>query len=120
VLLAVAGGGVARSADGAGPTAAAAARSCGAFTSTYRYRVNASGGVRCSLALRIVKSFIRDHERWRKVSIDGTVAGTYYTNRRRFEGWRCFEGSGGGACTKGRRTAGYQSAVVSETTNRPG
>ena len=35
------------------------------------------------------------------------MAGTYYTHRR-FKGWRCFEGSGGGSCSRGKRTAAYQ------------
>jgi hypothetical protein len=57
--------------------------------------------------MRIVKSFIRSHSSWREHTTDGTVAGTYYTNRK-FKGWRCFEGSGGGSCSRGKRTAGYQ------------
>ena len=89
-----------------GPTAAAA-KACGSFTHTYRYRVSASGGLKCATAMRIIKSFIRSHSAWRKHSIDGTVAGTYYTHRQ-YKGWRCFEGSGGGGCSRGKRSAGYQ------------
>lgn len=86
---------------------ASAAKACGSFTHTYRYRVSATGGLKCSSALRIVKSFIRSHSSWREHTTDGTVAGTYYTHRR-LKGWRCFEGSGGGSCSRGKRTAGYQ------------
>lgn len=88
------------------PTARTA-KACGSFKETYRYRVSASRGLKCRFALRIVKSFIRSRSSWRKRSIDGTVAGTHYTNRK-FKGWRCFEGSGGGSCSKRRRSAGYQ------------
>ena len=90
----------------AGPVASAA-KACGSFKQTYRYRVSASGGLKCSTALRIIKSFIRSHSSWREHSSDGTVAGTYYTHRK-FKGWRCFEGSGGGSCSRGKRSAGYQ------------
>jgi len=99
---------------GAAPAAAAdsgpvasASKACGSFTHTYRYRVSASGGLKCPSALRIVKSFIRSHSTWREHTTDGTVAGTYYTHRN-YKGWRCFEGSGGGSCSRGKRTAGYQ------------
>jgi hypothetical protein len=96
----------ARAADVTSPTASAA-KACGSFSHTYRYRVSASGGLKCVSAMRIVKSFIRSHSSWREHTTDGTVAGTYYTNRK-YKGWRCFEGSGGGSCSRGKRTAGYQ------------
>lgn len=99
---------VAKSDQGLETRAVASAKKCGSFKATYRYTVSKSGPVKCSFALRIVKSFIRDHDRWRKRG-DGTVAGTYYTNRR-FRGWRCSEGSGGGSCSRGRRSAAYQTA----------
>lgn len=91
---------------------AAASKRCGSFVeSSLRYTVSRSGPVRCAFALRIVKSFVGSHSAWRRVSIDGTVAGTHYTNRR-YRGWKCFEGSGGGGCTKGRRSVGYQNAAA--------
>lgn len=92
-------------------TATTATKSCGSFTDTYTYDVSRSGDITCRFAMRIVRSFILNHSGWRKHSIDDTLAGTYYTSRR-FRGWRCSEGSGGGSCykTRDRRTAaGYQS-----------
>jgi len=88
------------------PAGAKAAKRCGSFTHTYRYTVSASGRVSCTSALRIVKSFIRSHSSWKEHSTDGTTAGTYYTNRK-YRGWRCGEGSGGGSCWRGKRTASY-------------
>jgi hypothetical protein len=88
------------------PAGAASAKTCGTFTHGYHYEVSASGGVSCRSALRIVKSFIRSNASWKKHSIDDTTAGTYYTNRR-YKGWRCAEGSGGGSCHRGKRTASY-------------
>ena len=72
----------------------------------YRYTVSATGGLKCSSALRLVKSFIKNHKAW-KAHGDGTSAGTYYTNRN-YKGWRCGEGSGGGSCWRGKRYASYQ------------
>jgi hypothetical protein len=85
---------------------------CGSFdTSTLRYTVSASGGATCPDALRVVKSFIQNHAAWREVSVDGTVAGTSYTNEGAFPGWRCAEGSGGGSCSNGAQVAAYQNAA---------
>ena len=36
-----------------------------------------------------------------------TLAYTWYTHPK-FKGWRCSEGSGGGGCGRGKRSAGYQ------------
>jgi hypothetical protein len=87
--------------------AGASAKTCGSFTHTYRYTVGATGGLKCSSALRIVKSFIKNHKAWAEHSVDGTTAGTYYTNRN-YKGWRCGEGSGGGSCWRGKRYATYE------------
>ena len=101
--------------------AGASAKTCGSFTHTYRYTVSATGGLKCASALRIVKSFIKNHKAWREHSTDGTSAaplptwrshdatsaGTYYTNRN-YKGWRCGEGSGGGSCWRGKRYATYE------------
>jgi hypothetical protein len=83
------------------------AKKCGGFKHHYGYHVYAQGGATCKLSLRIIKSFIIGHSAWTKHSKDDTVAGTSYTSKR-FPGWRCSEGSGGGGCSKGRRNAGYQ------------
>ena len=74
-------------------SAPANAKTCGSFTHTYRYTVSSTGGLKCPTALRLVKSFIKNHKAWREHSTDGTTAGTYYTNRN-YKGWRCGEGSG--------------------------
>ena len=42
--------------------AGASAKTCGSFTHTYRYTVSATGGLKCASALRIVKSFIKNHK----------------------------------------------------------
>lgn len=94
----------------AAPTAETAAKRCGTFKHHYTYTVSRSGDTTCRFAMRIVRSFITNHSAWTKHSVDGTVAGTHYTNRR-FRGWRCAEGSGGGSCYRTRDNstyAGYQ------------
>lgn len=89
------------------PTASAASKRCGTFKSGYTYTVyRYAGSVKCKTAVRIVKSFIVDHEKWRSHG-DGTSAGTSYTSSK-FPGWRCGEGSGGDSCSKGKTTIGYQ------------
>jgi hypothetical protein len=88
-------------------SAPANAKTCGSFTHGYQYTVSATGGLKCSSALRLVKSFIKNNKAW-KAHGDGTSAGTYYTNRN-YKGWRCGEGSGGGSCWRGHRSANYQS-----------
>ena len=92
-------------------SAPANAKTCGSFTHTYRYTVSATGGLKCPSALRLVKSFIKNHKAWREHSTDGTTAGTYYTNRN-YKGWRCGEGSGGGSCWRGKRYASYQNRAT--------
>ena len=95
----------------AAPTATAAEKDCGSFKHHYTYDVSRSGKITCKFAMRIVRSFIKNHKSWTKHSVDNTLAGTYYTNRK-FRGWRCSEGSGGGGCSRpsNRNTvAGYQS-----------
>jgi hypothetical protein len=93
----------------AAPPTASAAKACGGFTTAdYRYKVSATGGLSCTSASRLVKSFIRSHSSWREHG-DGTSAGTYYTNAK-FKGWRCGEGSGGGACWRGDRYANYENS----------
>jgi hypothetical protein len=91
-------------------SAPANAKTCGSFTHTYRYTVSATGGLKCTSALRLVKSFIKNNKAWRAHG-DGTSAGTYYTNRN-YKGWRCGEGSGGGSCWRGKRYANYQNRVT--------
>lgn len=95
--------------------AAAHAKTCGSFKESYRYDLTAQGGETCKHAKPIVKSFIRQNDRWTKHSADGTLADTYYTNKA-YPGWRCGEGSGGGNCRRNKKMALYQtSAAVAAT-----
>lgn len=65
--------------------------------------------VTCRKAKRIVRKFrsgrgVVPHQ---VANGDDTVASTYYTIDG-YKGWKCREGSGGGTCTKGKSTAGWQ------------
>lgn len=62
--------------------------------------------VKCSFARRIVKSYYIDGDGWRYH--DRGPAMSYYTNRRKFKGWKCSSGSGGGGCYRGRKKVGYE------------
>lgn len=95
---------------GAPPAPAATPKKCGSFTYRGdRIVVSKSGpNLTCTKAKRLIRDFRGGGRKFKKHTTDGTVAGTYYTNTKAWPGWKCFEGSGGGACTKGKRTAGYE------------
>lgn len=95
-------------------------RYCGSFKATsplLRTRLTLSSGgynirvyathMRCRKALRIQKEYWLG-PRHRKVIVNGGAGATGYILLKRFPGWRCGSGAGGGACTKGRASAAYQ------------
>ena len=98
--LAVPAGSSATSASDWGP----GFKACGSFRAEYRIQVFAKD-VSCAKARRIQKDY------WL-----GPASGHVEVHRhhgpqtvllKRFPGWRCFSGAGGGSCTKGRRVAAY-------------
>ncbi len=99
----------------AGPTAAAGPngaydwpgmKKCGSFKDEFRIYVYASRRPRlsCRTATRVQKAFWGP-ERGRVVHGSGP---SEYVTLKKYPGWRCGSGAGGGACRKGRRVAGYQ------------
>jgi hypothetical protein len=79
-------------------------KACGSFHAEYKINVFAKD-VSCAKARRIQKDY------WL-----GPPSGHVEVYRRhgpqivllkRFPGWRCFSGAGGGTCTKGRKVAAY-------------
>jgi hypothetical protein len=80
-------------------------KKCGSFPASYRIYVYANKHVGCRKARKVMKAW------WlgkpgTVVEHDGPTGG--YVTLKRFPGWRCDSGAGGGACRKGRRVAGYQ------------
>ena len=81
-------------------------KACGSFRASYRIYVYAEN-LSCKKARKIQK------ELWngppgRKVSHHGGSGVYGYITLKRFPGWRCHSGSGGGDCTKGKHSAFYQ------------
>lgn len=81
-------------------------RYCGSFKAGYQIHVY-KAHMSCRLAMRIQKEYwlAPDH---RKVAVNGGVGASGYFLLKRFPGWRCSSGSGGGTCSKGRKVAAYQ------------
>jgi hypothetical protein len=89
------------------PQVARADRYCATYRQgDYRIIVRAKK-VSCRKAKRVVKSFRVTQSRGWKHRGGSTMADSYYVNRK-FPGWRCAEGSGGGACHRGRRWASWE------------
>lgn len=63
----------------------------------------------CRKARKIVNYWLRFGP---GVTLHPDSTGGHYTLRR-YRGWTCGDGAGGGACTKGRRMAGYNDAPPS-------
>lgn len=80
-------------------------KACGAFETTYHTHVYAKG-IRCPLARRIQKEYWDGPARF-KVIVNGGSGANGYVRLRRFPGWICRSGSGGGACTKQKKAAAY-------------
>jgi hypothetical protein len=81
-------------------------RKCGTFRSTYVIHVYAKHTT-CSVARRIQREYwlapkSRVVEHWH-----GNEANSWVTLKR-YPGWKCTSGSGGGLCRKGRKWAAYQ------------
>lgn len=79
-------------------------RSCGSFHAGYKIHVYASH-VSCRRAMRIQKEY------WlappnRTVEVHRRH-GPQMVLLKRFPGWKCFSGTGGGTCSKGRKVAAY-------------
>ena len=79
-------------------------KACGSFRAQYKIQVFAKD-VSCAKARRIQKDY------WLGPP-DGHVEvhrhqGPQIVLLKRFPGWRCSSGAGGGTCTKGRRVAAY-------------
>jgi hypothetical protein len=80
-------------------------KKCGSFPARYRIYVYANKRLGCRKARKVMKAW------WlgkpgTVVEHDGPTGG--YVTLKRFPGWRCDSGAGGGGCRKGRRVAGYQ------------
>lgn len=80
------------------PAVGASQRSCGSTgTSKYSFKVYAKGPVKCRNAKELGRSF--SSLKGFKKHGGPYVANTYYTSRR-WPGWKCGYGAGGGGCTK--------------------
>jgi hypothetical protein len=79
---------------------------CGSFNATYHIRVYATH-LSCRKALRIQKEYWLGARR-NHVVVNGGSGAAGYVLLKRYPGWRCGSGSGGGQCTKGRSSAAYQ------------
>ena len=80
-------------------------RYCGHFKSDYVIHVY-SKKLRCRKARAIQREFWNGRARNRTV-VNGGSGYAGYVLLDKFPGWRCGSGSGGGACTKGKRIAAY-------------
>jgi hypothetical protein len=79
---------------------------CGSFKARYHIRVYATH-LSCRKALRIQKEYWLGPRR-RQVVVNGGSGAAGYVLLKRYPGWRCGSGSGGGQCSKGRSSAAYQ------------
>ncbi len=84
-------------------------RSCGSFkVSAQGYRIHVyASHAKCRVARRVQR------ENWlgprrRKRVFNGGSGASGYVLLKRYPGWRCVSGSGGGSCSKGKRVAAYQ------------
>lgn len=81
-------------------------RKCGTFEAGYKIWVYAKH-ITCRRARRIQKEYWLAPARRRVVHHGGTGAFGWVTLKR-YPGWRCTSGAGGGNCQKGKRFASYQ------------
>jgi hypothetical protein len=85
-------------------------RYCGSFEATYHIRVYETH-MSCRKALQIQKEYWLGPNS-RKVIVHGGSGAFGYVLLKRFPGWRCGSGAGGGQCNKGRKSAAYQDGPV--------
>jgi hypothetical protein len=78
----------------------------GKYRSSYRILVGAEK-VSCRLAIRIQKEYWNGKPSDSVEHGDGTSAGSWRTLRK-FPGWKCTSGAGGGACKKGPAVEYYE------------
>jgi hypothetical protein len=81
-------------------------RKCGTFKAGYTIYVYAKN-ITCKTARRIQIEYWRGPKSRQVVHNGGTGAGGYITLKR-YPGWRCYSGAGGGSCSRGKKVAGYQ------------
>jgi hypothetical protein len=79
-------------------------KACGSFHATYKIQVFAKD-VSCSKARRIQKEYWLAPKS-RTIEIV-PKEGPPEVRLKRFPGWICFSGTGGGTCTKGDKVAAY-------------
>lgn len=103
---------VALNAWAAAPIATGSANSnnykpCGSFTSdAYTIRVFATR-ISCATARRIQRELWNGNPKNQR-SVNGGSGYAGYILLKRFPGWKCTSGSGGGQCQRGRKYAHYQ------------
>lgn len=85
-------------------------RFCGAFNADYRIQVYESH-MSCRMAMRVQKEYWLGPDE-RRVVVNGGSGAAGYVLLKRFPGWKCTSGSGGGACRKGRKVAAYQNRAI--------
>lgn len=85
---------------------------CGAFNAEYRIQVYETH-MSCDRAIKIQKEYWRGPDE-RKVIVNGGSGAAGYVLLKRFPGWKCTSGAGGGACRKGRKAAAYQNHAIAE------
>jgi hypothetical protein len=81
-------------------------KKCGTFKAEYRIWVYAKH-ITCRTARRIQKEYWLGPDSRKVVYNGGTGAGGWITLKR-FPGWKCTSGAGGGGCSRGRKSASYQ------------
>jgi hypothetical protein len=81
-------------------------KKCGTFKAGSKIYVYAKN-ITCKKARRIQIEYWRGPKSRRVVHNGGTGAAGWITLKR-YPGWRCTSGSGGGGCSRGDKSASYQ------------
>jgi len=79
---------------------------CGSFKAGYRIYVSATH-MTCKRARAIQREYWLAPKS-RRIIVNGGTGANGYVKLKRYPGWKCFSGAGGGACDKRRASAGYQ------------
>jgi hypothetical protein len=79
---------------------------CGAFKAEYEIGVFAKK-ITCAKARRIQREYWLG-PRSRKIIRNGGYGASGYILLKRYPGWKCTSGSGGGQCAKSKSVAAYQ------------